>query len=212
MIKRLALFVLTSICLVCQSNSPTAIDNGGGNTSETTNGVTLSRSGPGVQGRTRPYVFVGIYSSDFVPPHEWGTADSVRADSAGAFSFDSLANGTYNLIARDSATITAVLHNNVVLDSDAVFIPQAKDFSPTGTLDGLLRDHDSTVFPFSYCFLVGTPFHTVSDDNGYIRYDDLPSGTYTVGIPTLSASQSLGQPGTYEEKQLDVVSDSLTTW
>jgi hypothetical protein len=153
-----------------------------------------------------------MYSSDHVPPGAWGTADSTRADSLGVFLFDSLADGTYNLIARDTVTATAVLYNELVVGSDSIFISTTKDFSSTGTLVGLLRDKDSTVFPFSYCFLVGTPFHTVSDDDGYIRYDNLPAGSYTVGIPTLSTSQDFGRPGTYEEKQLTVASDSITTW
>jgi hypothetical protein len=206
----LVVFALTGI--FCQSDSPTALDNGGGNTSETTNGVTLVRSGDDIRGRTRPFAFVGIYSSDFVGPKVWGTSDSTVADLVGAFSFESPAHGTYNLIARDPATGMALRYQNLIVDSDSIYITEGGDFSPTGVLVGVLRDKDSTIFPYSFCFLVGTPFYTVSDSLGKIRYDDLPAGEYTVGIPTISAVEEPGRPGTYEEKRFHISSDSTTIW
>jgi hypothetical protein len=181
-----------------------------GNSSETTNGVTVIAKTGGIEGVAPPYASLYLIE-DTYDPLSGEPFDSVKTDTTGIFRFTSV-NGGFNLLCRQSDSLQAYIHLHI---GGATNDTLRETLFPPGSMEGYVpRDGDSL---FSYLFLEGTPFFTIADQSsGYFRIDNIPRGRYTARLYSLKSTEIVITPITdtlssETATMIDIVSDSVVT-
>jgi hypothetical protein len=162
------------------SSSPVA----GGNSSQTGNaGIVILASTGTVSGRTRPQAQVSIYDSHYMPyltPS--GFCDSTVADDSGRFVFSIAQEGYFNLFVNDLRRGTAGYLPRIPLFADSVFKDTLGVLKQPGFISGNTTDSAGRTYALSYVFIQGSPFYTITRNNGDFQLGPLPSGTYNTGF------------------------------
>jgi hypothetical protein len=184
-----------------------------GNSSETTNELTVMAKKDGIEGLAPPYASLYLIK-DTYDPLSGEPFDSITTDTAGIFRFTT-ENGGYNLFCRQSDSLQAYVHLQIggtLPNNDTL----RETLFPPGSMEGYApRDDDSLVT--SYLFLEGTPFFTIADrSSGYFRIDNIPRGRYTARQYSLKSAEIIITPITdtlssESSTIIDIVSDSVVT-
>jgi hypothetical protein len=177
-IKVLAVGAIASFCLC--SMAPIA----GGNSSQTgNNGITVSASLNTISGTTARNARISIYEQNFRPyltPS--GMSDSTVADDSGRFVFSIASEGYFNLFVNDTRRGNASFIARIPVFADSVFSDTIDTLRQPGFISGTAKDTAGTVYALSYIFINGTPFYTVTKNDGGFLLGPLPSGTYATGM------------------------------
>lgn len=207
------------ICaLACMCSAPPLA---GGNSSQTGNaGITVASLAQSISGVTAPNARISIYEQDFKPyltPS--GYSDSVVADDSGRYSFSPAQNGYYNLIVYNDRNGGAGFVPHIPLFADSTFSDTVDTLRQPGFISGTAMDTTGNIFPLSYVFIDGSPFYTVTKNNGGFLLGPLPPGTYLTGF---YANFQVANPATGSMVQManvvtkatvvTVLPDSISQW
>jgi hypothetical protein len=167
--------------VLCQcSISPFA----GGNSSQTgNNGLVISSRTQSISGTTAPGARLSIYDQNFRPyltPS--GFCDSTIADEDGRFAFSPGHDGYYNLLVYDIHDGGAGFVQHIPVFAGSVFADTLDTLRQQGFIAGTATDSAGTAYPLSYVYIDGSPFYTVTRNNGDFQLGPLPAGTYTTGF------------------------------
>jgi hypothetical protein len=169
-----------SVVLCRCSMSPFA----GGNSSQTgNNGLVISSYAQSISGTTIPDARVSIYDKHFRPyltPS--GFCDSTIADEGGRFTFVPGQDGYYNLLVYDVHSGGAAFVQHIPVFTGSVFTDTFDTLKQPGFITGIATDTAGTTYALSYVYIDGSPFYTVTRNNGEFQLGPLPAGTYTTGF------------------------------
>jgi len=207
---------LSAFLCVC-SSSPLA----GGNSSQTGNsGIAVVSRSQSIFGATVPGARVSIYDQGFRPyltPS--GFSDSAVATDSGRFSFSPVAEGHYNLLVVDVRHGGAAFVANIPVFPDSVFADTLDTLRQPGFINGTAADTAGSTYALSYIFIDGSPFYTVTKNNGEFLLGPLPAGTYATGlfanfqITNVKTGEIAQMAGVRTDTTvITVVSDSVSTW
>jgi hypothetical protein len=208
----------TAVSLACNCGTEQLA---GGNSSETNNGVTISAVNQSISGTTVPNAHVSIYDQNYKPyltPS--GFCDSTVANDSGRFSFFPSQEGHYSLIVSDVPEGRTALIAGIPVFTDSEFADTFAILKRPGFIAGTAVDTAGNVYPLSYVYIDGSPFYTVTKNNGDFLLGPLPVGTYSIGIFDDSLIyQGPAQPGpaplggaTTDSSVATVFEDSISTW
>jgi hypothetical protein len=156
----------------------------GGNSSQTgNNGITVSASAKNVSGTTQRGAHISLYEQNYRPyiiPS--GFCDSIVADDSGRFNFSIVKEGYYNLLAQSTQNGAAAFVPRIPVFTDSVFSDTVDTLKQPGFLAGNATDTAGRTYALSYIFIDGSPFYTVTKNNGEFLLGPLPAGTYTIGF------------------------------
>jgi len=151
-----------------------------GNSSETTNGLTIVARAGIIEGTAPSFSSLYLFD-DFYDPLSGMPFDSIKTDTTGAFSFQ-VSGVRYNLFCYGVNGLRSRVHltmNAESLENDTIRDTlrepgSIKGYTPPGT----------DMYPHkAYLYLEGTPFITVADSlSGYFRIDEIPEGQYTLKL------------------------------
>ena len=186
-----------------------------GNSSETTNGLTvIARSGT-IEGTAPPFSSLHLFV-DYYSPFSGIPLDSVITDSTGIFSFRA-PETRYNLFCHDENGMRSYVR--LTMNAVSPINDTIRDTLKTsGSLEGYAFTGTDSHLKSSYLYLEGSPYFTVADSvSGYFRIDDIPEGRYTVRLfKKITVDEAIAP---YEHdtvsqespKVIDVKSDSVLT-
>ena len=203
--------VMTVVLLLSCSTGDIA-----GNSSETTNGLTVVARGGSIDGTAPPFSSLYLFEEKY-DPFSGKHFDSVKTDTTGVFSFQ-VPEAGYNLFCNAENGKRAQVH--IIMNAD----PESGD---TGKDHNIFRDtiHDTLKIPgnvagyipawakknllMSYLYLEGTPFFAFVDSvTGYYRIEDIPEGRYIIRLYT-AVPYHIPDTLSYESaKVISVKSDS----
>jgi hypothetical protein len=171
-----AIILVTCMCSVSQL--------AGGNSSQTgNNGIVVSALSHSVSGFTHPGSRLSIYSDQYRPYQTApGFCDSAIADDSGRFAFAITPDGYYNLVAHDEASGGMAFVPRIPVFQDTVFADTIDTLRHPGFLQGTATDTAGRIFALSYVFVAGSPFYTVTRNDGTFLLGPLPFGTYAIGV------------------------------
>jgi len=184
-----------------------------GNSSETTNELTVVVKTGGIEGIAPPYASL-YFIEDTYDPLSGKPFDSIATDTTGIFRFIAV-NGNYNLFCRQTDSLQAYMHlqiggtfsvNDTIRDT----------LYPPGNMEGYAPCDEGTSVT-SYLFLEGTPFFAIANrSSGYFRIDNVPQGRYTARRYSIKSSQIVITPtpdtiSSESVTRIDIVSDSIVT-
>jgi hypothetical protein len=171
-----AIILATCTCSV----SPLA----GGNSSQTgNNGIVVSALSHSVSGSTHPGTRLSLYSDQYRPYQTApGFSDSTIADDSGSFVFTITPDGYYNLVAQDEASGGMAFVPRIPVFEDTVFADTIDTLRRPGFLQGTATDTAGRIFTLSYVYITGSPFYTVTKNDGTFLLGPLPSGRFEIGI------------------------------
>ena len=187
----------------------------GGNSSETTNGLTAAVTTDAVEGTAPPFSTLYLIG-DAYDPFSGKPFDSVATDSTGFYRF-TVAQGGYNLFCRNTDTLQVRLH--VLIGGTAIGVNDTLRDTLTlpGSMEGYAPLFEDTSVT-SYLYLEGTPFFTIADDrSGYFRIDHIPQGRYTVKTYSVKSSQmsmteSVDTLSSESSTVIGIAADSVVTF
>ena len=217
--KALVVLIVTVFFSRC-STSPLA----GGNSSQTGNaGIAVTASDQSIFGITDSGAHVAIFEQNYRPyltPS--GICDSTIADNSGRFSFSIVQVGLYNLVVIDQRRGNAAAFiPNIPVYPDSTFTRTIDSLKKNGYISGVARDSMGVIYPLFYLFINGTPFYTVTKNNGDFLLGPLPPGMYKTRLFAISSVDSVKPfvgPNPLRFISLDtssvvvVTSDSITAW
>jgi|WetSurMetagenome_2_1015567.scaffolds.fasta_scaffold00148_24 hypothetical protein len=156
----------------------------GGNSSQTgNNGITVAAASQSVSGATRAGAKLWIYDQEYRPyANPPGFRDSTVASDSGRFAFTLQTQGYYNLLVHDESGDGFIRHIPVFTDS--VFTDTLDSLSSPGFIAGTASDDGGRILPLGYIFVKGSPFYTVSRNDGWFLLGPLPPGGYYLDIIT----------------------------
>jgi hypothetical protein len=211
-------FAVGMCALLCQcSTGPLA----GGNSSQTGNaGICVESGAETISGTTKPGALVAIYELGFKPyMTPSGFCDSTVADAGGRFSFTPGSEGYFNLFVHDASLNNAGFISHIPVFSDTVFRDTIDTLRQEGYISGTATDTAGATYALSYIFINGSPFYTVTRNNGDFQLGPLPAGTYETGffanfivadVRTGLIAQMLSV--VTDTTVITVVPDSVSTW
>jgi hypothetical protein len=177
-----------------------------GNSSETSNGVTVVARAGGVEGCAPPHSRVFFIPASYKPldPKMY---DSALTDTSGKFLFE-VPDGDYNLFCYGSDGLSAMMQLSVNT-SDVYGDTLFKKLSVPGSIKGTIpfADEDPGL---SYFFIEGSMFFTQADPDGHFYLDSIPEGIYTLkhfSVSSIKTNQVVSHEST---SLIKVSSDSLT--
>ncbi len=207
---------LSAFLCMC-SMSPLA----GGNSSQTGNaGITVASCAQSISGATVPDAHVSIYEENFIPyVTPSGFCDSTVADDSGRFVFSPGFYGYYNLLVCDVHHGGAAFVPHIPVFLDSVFADTIDTLKQPGFISGTAIDTAGTIYALSYVFIDGSPFYTVTKNNGDFLLGPLPAGTYATGLCanfvvadiTTGAIRQMAAVRT-DTSVVTVVPDSVSQW
>jgi hypothetical protein len=214
-IKVLAIGASAALCLC--SMAPVA----GGNSSQTgNNGITVSASAKTISGTTARDAHISIYEQNF-RPHltPSGICDSTVADDSGRFAFSIVQEGYFNLLVNDVRRGNAGFVPRIPVFADSVFHDTIDTLKQPGSISGTTTDTAGRTYALSYIFIEGSPFYTVTRNNGDFLLGPLPSGTYTTGffanfqVVNSVTGQMMQMPSSLTDTVvITVYPDSVSQW
>jgi hypothetical protein len=212
-----AMSVVASVFFCMCSSSPIA----GGNSSQTGNaGIAVASRSLSILGATVPNAHVSIYEQNYSPyltPS--GYCDSTVADDSGRFSFSTVQEGVFNLLVCDVHRGNAGFISRIPVFADSVFTDTIDTLKQPGFISGTAMDTAGTIYALSYIFIDGSPFYTVTRNNGDFLLGPLPKGIYATGL-FANFQVSTVRPGELVQMAdaktdttvVTVFPDSVSTW
>ena len=170
-----------TIALFCMcSMSPLA----GGNSSQTgNNGIAVAALAKTITGTTRPGVQVSIFGHAYLPyATPPGFCDSTFADDSGRFAFAAVPEGHVNLLVNDGLRGTAGFIRNIPVFADSAFTDTIDTLKHPGLLAGTATDSAGLALALSYVYVPGSPFYTVTRNDGQFLLGPLPAGCYEISL------------------------------
>jgi hypothetical protein len=201
-------------CFCLCSIAPTA----GGNSSQTgNNGITVIASAGQLYGKSRNGLKMSAYDINFQPQNRMqGFCDSVSSDDSGRFTFNGLPEGIYNLKIQDTLGDECAFISNIPVFKDSFFIDSTKLAAP-GFVTGAFTDTSGEGIPLSYLFIEGSPFYTVTSNEGKFLLGPIPQGKYLFGIQSINVNTAgaffplpAPQSGLLWKFSINVIPDSTT--
>jgi hypothetical protein len=179
-------FVLKALVLVAGSAlslcslAPVA----GGNSSQTGNsGITVSAVSNSLSGTTAPGARVYVYEKKYRPyVTPSGYCDSTVSDDSGKFALSITMDGYFNLVVNDDKRGVAGYLPGIPVFADSLFHDTLDTLRRPGFISGNATDTSGQIFALSYVFILGTPFYTVTRNNGDFLLGPLPAATYVTGF------------------------------
>jgi hypothetical protein len=175
-----AMSVVASVFFCLCSTSPIA----GGNSSQTGNaGIAVVSRSQSIFGETAPNAHVSIYEQNYTPyltPS--GYCDSTVSDDTGRFVFSNVQEGYFNLLVHDVHRGNAGFVSRIPVFADSVFNDTIDTLKQPGFISGNATDTAGRIFALSYVFIQGSPFYTITKNNGDFMLGPLPAGTYATGF------------------------------
>jgi hypothetical protein len=173
------LTVAAAIALVCGCGASSAPTQAG---SETTSGVEIAIHGNSVSGTASPSAKVMIYSTQYTYGDTQWVADSAFADTGGAFAFNGLPEGSYNLYvftvdpAPRGAAFLGLYTSSKGPDGNQ------QDTAPLSPLCILMgtATYNGSPDKNTRVFITGSPFYSTTDTRGGFGFTGVPFGAYTV--------------------------------
>jgi hypothetical protein len=154
-----------------------------GNSSQTgNNGITVLSFSGLITGSSQPGVSISVYERNYLPHSiSSGFKDTTSCDENGEFSFASLPAGFYNLLAwsPDGNKSAIIMGIPVFTDSSASF---SDTLDYPGFLEGICTDRLGNNLVLSYVFIKGSPFYSVTRNNGEFLLGPLPANRYTLSF------------------------------
>lgn len=158
---------LTSLIITCNISLT-------GNTSETTNGITVIASKGKIEGTAPPYSSLSLYRSNY-EPFLVQSYDSAETDSTGTFSF-LVQNDVYNLFCTATNGDKSLI--NILSDRNS----SGDTINETLIKPGILQGYSRNKQYGSYIFLKGSPFYAITDTSGFFKISGIPKGQYSLQI------------------------------
>lgn len=155
-----------------------------GNSSQTgNNGVIVAARNNLISGTTQPNARIYIFDQEYRPfKNPAGFEDSTIADSTGSFTLVSSREGRINLLVQNELKGTSGFIANIPVYSDSVFADTLDSLCQPGFLKGKAIDSAGGIFALSYAFIKGSPFYTVTNNNGDFLLGPLPAGRFRIGF------------------------------
>ncbi|HMD67413.1 MAG TPA: hypothetical protein VKF42_00950 [Chitinivibrionales bacterium] len=207
-----------SVALFCAcSGAPLA----GGNSSQTGNaGITVASLSQNISGTTHPEARISIYSRSYLPyATPPGFCDSTVANDSGRFAFTAVPQGYVNLIVNDDPRGVTAFIKNIPVFADSAFADTVDTLKHPGLLAGTATDSAGLALALSYVYVPGSPFYTVTRNDGEFLLGPLPAGSYTISLFAnfIVVNANLGQFITALTTVADTSSavvypDSISTW
>jgi hypothetical protein len=199
------------------SSSPLA----GGNSSQTGNsGITVASLYKSISGTTRPGAQVFIYGRSYLPyATPPGFHDSTVANDSGRFAFDAVDTGYVNLLVNDELHGTTGFIKNIPVFANSAFADTIDTLRRPGLLAGTATDSAGLALALSYVYVRGSPFYTVTKNNGDFLLGPLPEGSYTISLYA-NFKVAIANPGQLipaftiaaDTSSAVVYPDSISTW
>jgi hypothetical protein len=172
----------TAICIILHcscSVSPLA-----GNSSQTgNNGLTIVAMKQSICGTTHPNADISIYVSDYLPyKSPSGFSTSTKANDSGYFEISSLPVNSYNLLVQDINENKMAFMKEIPVTLDSVFTDTINTMQHTGFLTGIALNTSDKPILLSYIYIKGSPFYSVTKNNGEFLLGPLPPGNHTVKL------------------------------
>jgi hypothetical protein len=193
----------------------------GGNSSQTGNaGITVASVSQSISGTTRPGARVSIYGQSYLPyASPPGFCDSAAADDSGRFAFAAVPQGYVNLLVNDESRSATGFIKNIPAFADSVFADTINTLKHPGLLAGIATDSAGLALALSYVYVSGSPFYTVTKNDGEFLLGPLPAGSYTIGlfanfkVTPANPDQLIATFTTVADTSSAVVyPDSISTW
>ncbi len=212
-IKMLAVSAAGPLFFFCSS----AVSLSGGNSSQTGNsGIMIASSVKSIYGATVPDAHVAIYEESFKPyATPSGFCDSTVADDSGRFVIPIAREGYFNLYVNDVRRGNAGFIHRIPVFADSVFIDTIDTLKQPGFISGNVTDTAGKIYALAFVFIQGSPFYTVTKNNGDFLLGPLPEGKYAapgiVAGPT--GINPVGTPDFLTNSvSIDVFPDSISQW
>jgi hypothetical protein len=156
----------------------------GGNSSQTgNNGIAVAALAKTISGTTHPGARISIYDQNFMPyKTPSGVCDSTVADDSGRFAFPVALEGYYNLLVQDVHREGTAFIYRIPVFADSVFADTIDTLRHPGLLAGTATDSAGLALALSYVYVPGSPFYTVTRNDGQFLLGPLPAGSYTIGL------------------------------
>ena len=156
----------------------------GGNSSQTgNNGIAVASVSQNISGTTRPGARISIYDQNYrAYKTPSGVCDSTIADDSGRFVFSIALEGHYNLLVQDVHRGGTAFIPRIPVFVDSVYRDTVDTLRHPGFIAGVATDTLGRTFALSYVFINGSPFYTVTKNNGDFLLGPLPAGPYKIGI------------------------------
>jgi hypothetical protein len=170
-----------TIALMCMcSIGPLA----GGNSSQTgNNGIAVASLSQTISGTTRPHAHVSIYGRSYLPYSTIpGFCDSTFADDSGRFAFAAVPQGYVNLLVNDDSLGRTGFIKDIPVFADSVFTDTIDTLRHPGLLAGTATDSAGLALALSYVYVPGSPFYTVTRNDGRFLLGPLPAGSYEISL------------------------------
>jgi hypothetical protein len=123
---------------------------------------------------------IQLFSTNYQPYDSQGFYKSLLIESNGGFAADFLENGTYNLLANDTYSSSALLFSGLSIHDSLQKFTKELPFSHWGTIHGTITDSSQLAVPYKGVFILGTPFFTLTDSLGEFNIGQVPSGSYSI--------------------------------
>jgi hypothetical protein len=177
-IKAAAVGIIALFCMC--SIGPLA----GGNSSQTgNNGIAVAALAKTITGTTQPGGRISIYDQNYMPyKTPPGFCDSTVADDSGRFVFPIAPEGYYNLLVQDVHRGGTAFIYRIPVFVDSVFADTIDTLRHPGLLAGTATDSAGLALALSYVYVPGSPFYTVTRNDGQFLLGPLPAGNYTIGL------------------------------
>jgi hypothetical protein len=180
----IAAIVAAIIALLCNC-SVNPLANGGNSSQTGNNGIMVSMQKKRISGTTRPGARVSMYDQNYRPYKIMpGFCDSTVADDSGRFAIPLIREGIYNLLARDDRQNTWAFISHIPVFADSIFADTVDALQNPGFIGGTASDSTGRILALSYVFISGSPFYSVSSNNGVFILGPLPPGRRAISFIT----------------------------
>jgi hypothetical protein len=165
---------------------------GKGNSSGTGNGAIVYAESGRIYGAASPLAFARLYSKDWIPfLHSGAYADSLMADSSGAFDFPGVPRGSYNLIIFSVDRKKSGIFKNIPCQPSVAWADTIDSLKSPGALQGCATIHADTL-ALSYAYIQGTPFYAMTDMHGIFLLEAVAPSRYTLQFYGLYTKNGTG--------------------
>lgn len=225
------LIIIITMFLQCSAPTP-------GSGTQTTNGICIIMSQNSLSGYLYAIdneniqkkitgsssIQLQLFSTKYQPYDSQGFYKPIPIDSNGDFTADFLENGTYNLLANDIYSSSALLFSGLSIYASSQKVTKELLFSHWSTIHGTVTDSSQLNAPFKGVFIRGTPFFTLTNSSGEFSIEQVPSGNYYIFADYFTKTSNRGYTkikGSYldstdaintytDSLQLSITDDSLS--
>ncbi len=207
MIRHSYIALTTAFCLALSLLRCSVGPIAAGNSSETTNGVSVSASAGVIQGRTIPAASVGIYEFTYNPFTDSGFSHDTLADDSGAFRFGDLAHGSYNLIVIAQDSLRAECVRGIPVFDDSSYDSTVDILGEPGSVEGTVTSQNGLPVTRAVGFIRGTSFRAMTGPGGSLLLPLVPAGNYVIEFWVIEGTG----PQTVNAQPVDVTVQPGTT-